>query len=197
MSPGFRRKVLTKAARFFDLAVVGCTFLVTLALSTKFAEWHDLVHLLFIRIRVVNAFLAAGYLAFGWVVFSSCGFYQPFSLSSRHQRVRKTFLAASILTGMLFVLRWPCELLFATDRFLIIFWLLTLSALLLCREVGWWVRRFARSGSKHLRNVIIVGEGPSISLLSDRIRREGLGYHVLYTIDVREFEENGRRTSSF
>jgi FlaA1/EpsC-like NDP-sugar epimerase len=189
MSPGFRRKVLTKAARFFDLVVVGCTFLVALALSTKFAEWYQLAYLLLIRIRVVNAFLAAGYLAFCWVVFSSCGFYQSSSLSSRRQQVRKIFLAASILTGMLFVLRWPCELLFATDRFLIIFWSLTLGTLLLCREVGWWVRSFSRSDGKHLRNVIVVSEGPNVALISDRIKREGLGYHVLHTIDVREFEE--------
>jgi hypothetical protein len=42
-----------------------------------------------------------------------------------------------------------------------------------------------------------VGESPNIMLLSDWIRREGLGYHVLHMIDVREFDENGRRTRSF
>jgi FlaA1/EpsC-like NDP-sugar epimerase len=62
----------------------------------------------------------------------------------------------------------------------------------LSHEIGLRVLHVARLRGRNLRNVIIVGEGPDVRDLADRVQREPtLGYRVLCIIDARERAENG------
>ena len=195
MSPGFRQHFLLKTARLFDLAVVCATFLVVLAVISSSLTWPSIEQVLVIRIKVANLCLFMGYLAFCSAVFSGCGFYRSHRLSQWPERLYETFLAVTVITGVLWLLRWPLALEFATPSFLLLFWLLMLCTLVLGHEIARGLLHLARQRGRNLRNIVIIGEGPAAVALARRIRQEAsLGYRVLRVIDAGEMTENGRTT---
>jgi FlaA1/EpsC-like NDP-sugar epimerase len=102
----------------------------------------------------------------------------------------------TLLTGVLLVLKTLLNLAFATNAFLLLFWLLTLCTLWLLHELARQLLQLARVRGRNLRNVIIVGEGSEITDLVNRIRQEAsLGYRVLRTIDAGELMKNDQIAS--
>lgn len=182
-----------KTARQFDLAVVGMTFLTALAVSSSSLTWPSLAQVLLIRIKVANLFLFVGYLGLCSAVFSACGFYQSHHLSRWPGRLAEIFAGVTVITGVLWLLRWPLALEFATPSFLGMFWLLTICTLTVAHEVVRGLSQLARRRGRDLRNVIIIGEGAEALALASRIRQEpSLGYRVLRVFDAGEMTENGR-----
>jgi FlaA1/EpsC-like NDP-sugar epimerase len=180
-----------KMIRVLDLAAVCVTFLVALAISSGSLTWPSFVYVLAIRIKVANLLLFMGYIALCSAVFSACGLYRSHRLSCWNQRLYEILLIVTSLIGVLLVLRMPLNLAFATNTFLLLFWLLTLSTLWLLHEFALQLLQRARVRGRNLRNVIIVGEGAEITDLVNRIRQEAsLGYRVLRTIDARELMKN-------
>jgi FlaA1/EpsC-like NDP-sugar epimerase len=187
MSPHSRRIALQRAARLFDLAAVSLTFLAAFAISAGAFTWPSLAHILGMRIALVNLILFALYLGFCSAVFSSCGFYRSHRLSHRTRRVREIFLAVTLITVMLFVLRGPFDLSFATNSFLLSFWLLIFATLVLSYTVAQRLLYYARSRGRNLRSIIIVGESREATALAEGIENDTtLGYRVLRIIDVKE-----------
>jgi FlaA1/EpsC-like NDP-sugar epimerase len=184
--PNYQRRVVTKAVRIFDLGLLGFIFLVTLALSSGSFTWPSLSYVLVVRISVANLLLVAAYLGVSSLVFSGCGFYRSHRLSSRSRVLREVLLAASILTGVVFISSVPLELSFATAEFLLGFWLLTFVAFVLSRGLIWWVSHMARARGRNLRNVIVVGEGSEAVDLAARLSKDvGRGYRILQVIDTK------------
>jgi FlaA1/EpsC-like NDP-sugar epimerase len=193
MLPTFRRNVLMPLNRAFDLVAVCMVFLAALAISSGSLTWPGLAEVLVIRIKVANLFLFGGYLILCSAVFSVCGFYRSHRLSHWSQRLSEILFAVTFVTGVLLLLRGTLTLAFATNEFLLVFWLLTFSTLVLSRGIAWQLLHLARSRGRNLRNVIIVGEGPYATALADRIRQEAnLGYRILRIIDAGELTANGR-----
>jgi FlaA1/EpsC-like NDP-sugar epimerase len=193
MLHSFRRNILMTLLRIFDLAAVCIVFLVALAVSSASLTWPGLAEVLVMRIKVANLFLFAGYLILCSAVFSACGYYRSQRLSHWHQRLSEILFAVTFVTAVLLMLRWTLDLAFATNEFLLIFWLLTFSTLVLSRGIARRLLHLARLRGRNLRNVIIVGEGPYATALADRIRREAnLGYRILRIIDAGELTANGR-----
>jgi FlaA1/EpsC-like NDP-sugar epimerase len=76
------------------------------------------------------------------------------------------------------------DLSFASNRFLIIFWLLSFAALMLSHETALGLLHFARARGRNLRNIVIVGELREAAALAERIEKEStFGYRVLQIID--------------
>lgn len=193
MLRSFRRDVLMTLSRAFDLAVVCVIFLGTLAYSSGSLTWPGLAEVLIMRIKIGNLLLFVGFIAFCSAIFSACGFYRSHRLSRWNQRLYEILFAVTLVTGVLMVLRWLFALAFATNEFLLVFWLLTFSTLVLSRVIAWQWLHLARLRGRNLRNVIIVGEEPYATALAKRVRQEaGLGYRILRIIDAREIAENGR-----
>ena len=95
--------------------------------------------------------------------------------------------------GVLWLLRWPFALQFATGTFLLLFWVLMLCTLMVSHEIVHRLLHLARIRSRNLHNIVIVGEGPDTMALARRIVQEAnLGYRVLRVIDAEETKENGR-----
>ena len=185
MSPGFQRVALLRAARLFDLAVVTLTFVAAFAIANSTFNWPSFAEVLVLRIKVVNFFIFAGYLAFCALVFSACGFYRSHRMSHSGRRVYEILLATTLITGVLFVL--PFRMVFATESFFIAFWLLTFTVLILTRSIGQQLLYFARSHGRNLRSIVIVGEGSEATALADHIENEPtLGYRVVRIIDAKE-----------
>ena len=83
------------------------------------------------------------------------------------------------------------HLLFATNAFLLLFWLLTFCTLWVLHELALQLLQLARARGRNLRNVIIVGEEAEITDLASRMRQEtSLGYRVLRTIDAEKLMKN-------
>jgi FlaA1/EpsC-like NDP-sugar epimerase len=102
-------------------------------------------------------------------------------------------LAVTFVTIAFLVLKQLFLISFAMNAFLPLFWFLTLCALLLSHELALRLLHAVRLRGRNLRNVIIIGEGPDVTALADRVRQDdSLGYRILRIIDAREIEENGR-----
>src|SRR5215813_11470365 len=193
MLPNFRRSVLMPLTRVFDLTAVCGVFLVTLAISSGSYSWPGLAEVLIIRIKLGNFLLFVGYIVLCSGIFSACGFYRSHRLSHWHQRLPEILFAVTFITGVLLVLGRTLPLAFATNEFLLVFWLVTFCTLVLSREIARRLLHLARLRGRNLRNVIIIGEGPDATALADRVRQEAsLGYRILRIIDAREMAANGQ-----
>jgi FlaA1/EpsC-like NDP-sugar epimerase len=193
MPPDLRRDVLMTMARVLDLTGVCVSFVVSLAISSGSSTWPDLADVLVMRIKVVNLVLFAGYLVLCSAVFSACGVYRSHRLSHWRQRLYEMGLAVTLVTVAFLVLKQLFHISFAINEFLPLFWCFTLCALLLSHELALRLMRVARLRGRNLRNVVIVGEGPDVIALADRISQDtSFGYRILRIIDAREMGENGR-----
>jgi FlaA1/EpsC-like NDP-sugar epimerase len=193
MSPDFRRDALMTTARLIDLGAVGVTFVASFAMSSGTLNWPALAGVLVMRIKVVNLVLFVGYLALCSAIFSACGLYRSHRLSHWRQRLYEIALAVSLITVAFLVLAQLFYIAFAIKAFLPLFWGFTLCALLLSHELALRLLQGARVRGRNLRNVVIVGQGPEVLALADRVRQEAsLGYRILRIIDAREIEEDDR-----
>jgi FlaA1/EpsC-like NDP-sugar epimerase len=136
------------------------------------------------RIAVGNAVIFAVYLGLCSVIFTSCGIYRSQRLSRLSRRAREILLAVTLISLIFLLLRGPLDLSFASNRFLIIFWLLSFAALMLSHETALGLLHFARARGRNLRNIVIVGELREAAALAERIEKEStFGYRVLQIID--------------
>jgi FlaA1/EpsC-like NDP-sugar epimerase len=193
MAPDFRRDALLTTGRVLDLVAVSVTFIVSFAISSGTFTWPDFADVLVMRIKVVNLILFVAYLALCSAIFSACGLYRSHRLSHWRQRLYEIVLAVSLIATVFLVLKYLFDIYFAIATFLPLFWGLTLCALLLSHELALRLLQVARVRGRNLRNVVIVGEGPDVMVLANRLRQEvTLGYQILRIIDAREIEDHGR-----
>jgi FlaA1/EpsC-like NDP-sugar epimerase len=196
MATNFRRAALQRAAKIFDLALLNLTFLAAFAISSDSYTWLSFAEVLVLRIKVVNILLFGGYLAFCSTVMSRCGFYLTHRLSRRTRRLRETLIATTLITMAIWAFRWPFDLKFASDQFLLVFWLLSFAALALSHAMGQELLYFFRLRGRNLRSIVIVGENPDAEALAERIEKEPtLGYRVVQIIDAKEDRTDGRVAS--
>jgi FlaA1/EpsC-like NDP-sugar epimerase len=175
-----------------DLAFICATFLASLAVSSNSLTWPGFAEVLVIRIKVANMLLFVGYLVLCSAVFTACGLYRSHRLSSWRQRLHEILLAVTFVTGAFLVLNQFIFLEFATNEFLLLFWLLTVGTLTLSHEITLRLLSVARQQGRNLRHIVIVGEGPDANALANHIRQEkSLGYRILRIIDTKEMAEDG------
>jgi FlaA1/EpsC-like NDP-sugar epimerase len=187
MSQSFRRIALLRAAKLFDVGLVSVTFVGAFAISSGSYTWLSFEEVLVLRIKVVNFFMFGGYLALCSAIMSYCGFYLTHRLSPRTRHLREIFIATTLITVFIWVLKWPFHLQFATNKFFLVFWLLTCPAFVLCHGIGQQFLYGFRSRGRNLRNLVIVGEGTDATALADRIEKQStLGYRVVRVINAKE-----------
>jgi FlaA1/EpsC-like NDP-sugar epimerase len=184
MSPNIRRLLLQRLARLFDLGTVGLTFVASLAIASGALTLPSLANVLAMRVALVNLILFAIYFVLCAGIFSACGLYRSHRMSSWKLRVREILLAVTILTGIILIVRGPLELSFASNEFLLFFWLFLFVILVLTHEVAQQLLYYARSRGKNLRNIVIVGESQEAADLAGRFQHDSnFGYRVLDIID--------------
>jgi len=181
-----------------DLLLMGGVLFAALAITTRSFELPSLAYLLVIRIKVTNLFLLFGYLALCSGVFTASNFYRSHRLSTFPRRVHEVLLASSLITLALLALRWPFKLDFASNQFLLIYWVVTLVVLGATREGAQRLLYFLRSHGRNVRNVVIVAEGADGEALAHYVEEApGLGYRVVGTVDAtQEVDEDERYASA-
>lgn len=187
MSPNFRRIILQRLARLLDLWMMGSSFLAALAIASGSYTVLSFTEVLAIRIQVFNLVFFVAFVLVCAATFASCGFYVSHRLSHWRRRVREVFIAVSVITGLLLVMRSPLDFHFAGNRFLIVFWLLNFSFLLGTRMLGQQLLYVVRLHGRNLRRIVVVGEGLEAAALANRVEKEpSLGYRVVRVIDAGE-----------
>ena len=87
------------------------------------------------------------------------------------------------------MLRSALDLSFATDTFLLVFWLVSFCVLTLAHEMGRALQSVARLHGRDFRNVVIVGEDQRAKTLAAYIEQQPtLGYRVLQIITTKDVE---------
>jgi FlaA1/EpsC-like NDP-sugar epimerase len=196
MPNNFQRTALLRAVKLFDLALVSITFVAAFAISSESYSWLSFGEVLVLRIKVVNIFMFGGYLAFCAVIMSHSGFYLTHRLSPRGRHLREIFVATTLITVLIWFSRWPLVLDFASNKFLLVFWLLTCAGFVLSHGIGQQLLYYFRLQGRNLRSIVIVGESPAAAALADRIEKEPtLGYRVVRIIDAKEDVTDGRVAS--
>jgi len=176
---------------------MGLVLLASLAISSGSVALPSVTYLLVIRIKVVNLFLLIGYLALCSGILSMSGFYRSHRFSSFPQRLHEVLLAATLMTLAQLILRWPFQLDFASNTFLIVYWILSFVVLGTTREVAQHLLYLIRSRGRNLRNVVIVASGDDVASLNAYVAGEpGLGYRVVGSIDAKEIDEDERYASA-
>lgn len=189
MSPRFGHLALQRLARLFDMAVVCISFMIALAAASGSFSWSALVEVLSMRVQLSNLLFIGLYLGICSVTFTGCGFYLSHRLSHWPRRIREIFIAVTLITGLLFILRRPFNFSFASNGFLIIYWFLTFSIIALARIIGHRLLYFVRTLGRNLRSIVVVGEGLEAAALGDRIEQDpSLGYRLIRIIDVELFK---------
>ena len=187
MSPTFRRSVLKRAVKITDLAAVTAVFFIAFAVASGSLTLLSFAELLAIRIKLSNLLYFAGYIGVCAVTFASCGLYVSHRLSRLGRHLREILIGVTFITTVLLLLRQPLEFTFASNYFLVVFWLLNTAALTLPRMIGYQLLRRARAHGRNLRRIVIVGEGSNVRALAKRLENEvALGYKVVQIIDAME-----------
>ena len=187
MSPNLQRIVFQRTAKLFDLLIVAVSFVAALVMASRNYTVLSFAEFLALRIQIFNLLFLAAYVVGCAMTFTSCGFYVSHRLASWARRVREIFVAVTFITGVLFISRAAFQFDFATNRFLLFFWLFSFMVLVLVRVIGQQLLRSMRLRGRNLRSIVIVGEGLDAAALADRIEKEpALGYRVVQIIDARE-----------
>jgi FlaA1/EpsC-like NDP-sugar epimerase len=187
MSPTFRRIVLKRAAKVTDLGAVTAVFFIAFAIASGSFTLLSFTELLAIRIKLSNLLYFAGYVGVCAVTFSSCGLYVSHRLSRLVRHLREIITGVTFITTVLLLVRQPLEFTFASNYFLVVFWLLSIAVLALPRVIGYQLLRRARAHGRNLRRIVIVGEGSNGRALAKRLENEvALGYKVVHIIDAME-----------
>ena len=189
MPPKFRHLALQRFARLFDIAVVSVGFLAAFALASDSYSWLEFAEILQLRIQLFNLIFIVAYVVACSTIFSRCGFYVSHRMSRWSRQIREIFTAVTSVTGILFVLRWPFDFIFANNWFLLLFWVFNFSVLALARIGGLKLLYLIRSHGRNARSIVIVGKGADAAELGDRIEREpSLGYRLVRIIDAELFK---------
>jgi FlaA1/EpsC-like NDP-sugar epimerase len=187
MSPNIQRVVFLRTAKLFDLSCVALSFLAALVIASGSYSLLSFADFLTMRIQIFNLLFLIAYVIGCAVTFTSCGFYVSHRLSHWPRRVREIFISVTLITGVLFASRTPFDFDFASNRFLVLFWLFSFAGLLVTRVFGQHLLHRLRLRGRNLRSIVIVGEGSDAAALADRIEKEpALGYRVIQIIDARE-----------
>jgi FlaA1/EpsC-like NDP-sugar epimerase len=187
MSPNFRRVNLQRLARLLDLCIMGSSFLAALAIASGSYTVLSLAEVLAIRIQVFNLVFFVVFVLVCTAIFAGLGFYVSHRLSNWRRRVREIFIAVSLITSLLIVLRSPLDFQFASNHFLIAFWILNFGFLLGTRMLGQQLLYLVRRRGRNLRSIVVVGEGSEAAALAARVEKEpALGYRVVRVIDAKE-----------
>ncbi|HXK58399.1 MAG TPA: hypothetical protein PLP42_00765 [Acidobacteriota bacterium] len=180
-----------------DMVLMGAILFASIAISSASFALPGVAYLLVIRIKVINLFLLMGYFALSYGILSVSGFYRSHRFSTFQQRVHEVLLAASLMTVSVLILRWPLQLDFASNRFLIVYWGLTFLVLGASRETAQQLLYLIRSRGRNLRNVVIIAAGDDVASLAAYVAGDpGLGYRVVGTIDAKEIDEDERYASA-
>src|ERR1700678_911956 len=193
----FRRKILVNVLMLFDLGILALSCLVAAVRVWHLTAFGSFTSFISLRVKVLNIILFLGLVCFWHSLLATFGLYSSRRLADRNQELtdvlKATFLAAIVLAVVAYIF----HLRMITFSFVVLFWALSGSLLILCRVLMREFLSFVRMHGRNLRHVLIVGTNPRAEEFAHTIaNRADLGYHLIGFADDewignRDFGKNG------
>jgi len=180
----FRRQILIRAFKIFDLVVMAFSFaLATVAIYYRPGSAF-FYQFLSMRIKVQNFALFIGFVIIWHIIFSFFRLYHSRRLSSRWEEMIDIIKATSLGTAVIFIASLLLKLIMITLPFLAVFWVGSSGITILNRLVLRYTLKRFRVRGRNLRNMLIVGTNPRAVQFAGKIeKRPELGYRLVGFVD--------------
>ncbi len=177
---GINRKVFSTGLKVFDLLLMAVTFAVsTLPLYHRVGRL-SLAEFFGMRVKLANLLLFLAFMLIWHILFSVFGLYGSKRLSSRWEEVRDIVAVTTLGTAMIAAAALTFRIWVVGRIFLVLFWLLSTSCVLLSRFLIRGSLAYARRHGRNLRNLLVIGTNPrAVSLVKGIQSKPHLGYRIL------------------
>ena len=180
----FRRKLLLKALKLFDLAGMIISFLLGGAMESYEFSYVSLSNFLSMRIKIQNFIIFFTFLLVWHAIFSSFGLYHSKRLSSQWKEIVDVIKATTLGTAVIALAALPLRVTMVTPVFLATFWAGSSAIIILSRFMLRYTSKQLRIRGRNLRNILIVGTNPRAIEFARKIEsRPELGYCLIGFVD--------------
>jgi exopolysaccharide biosynthesis polyprenyl glycosylphosphotransferase len=177
---GVNRKVFSNGLKVFDLLLMVAAFVVsTLPLFHRVGRF-SLAEFFEMRVKLGNLVLFMGFLLAWHVLFSVFGLYASKRMSRRWEEARDIAAATTLGTCMIAASALLFRIWVVNRVFLLLFWILTTSLVILSRTVIRASLAYARRHGRNTRNLLVIGTNARAVTLVEKIQsKPELGYRIL------------------
>ena len=175
-----RRKVFSNGFKAFDLLLMTVAFAVSTLPQFQRVGRFSLAEFFELRVKLSNLILFICFLVIWHIVFSLFGLYGSKRMSSRWEEIWDITRATTLCAVVIAVFGLAFRIWVVNRIFLVLFWLLTTSSVILSRTVIREALAYARRHGRNTRNMLIIGTNARALELVDRIQsKPELGYRIL------------------
>jgi len=168
----------------FDPGILGISYVIAAVRIWHLTAFSSFASFISMRVKVLNILLFLGLFYFWHVVFSAFGLYQSKRLENRKQETLDVFKATSAAVIVLGLVSAIFRLQMITPAFVVVFWAVASSLILLCRWILRMVLRWARMHGRNSRQMLIVGTNlRAIEFARTIEAKPELGYHLIGFVD--------------
>lgn len=194
----FRRQILVKMFMLLDPGMLTFSFLVAAVPTWHLTEFASFAVFFSMRIKLLNILVFLGLFYFWHVIFFAFGLYGSRRLGDRKEEavvVVKATSAGALVLG--FVAAF-FRVRMITPAFIVVFWIVATSTVILSRLALREFLRRARIHGRNLRHLLIIGTNSRAVEFAHAIEdRPELGYKLVGFADEewigsREFGKNGK-----
>jgi exopolysaccharide biosynthesis polyprenyl glycosylphosphotransferase len=193
----FRRQFLDASLTWVDLLVLAISYSIAAAQVWRLHAFHSFAAFISLQVKMSNIFLLTCLFCAWHFIFAAFGLYGSKRLGERKQEaidVLKASSTGALVFGFVAVV---LRLHVITPMFLLVFWALSTSILLLCRLLLRIFLFWARTRGHNLHQLVIVGTNSRAAEFARIIEaKPELGYHLVGFVDeewsgTRRFRNNG------
>lgn len=182
----------------FDLGILAVSYMVAAVRIWHLTAFNSFAAFISMRVKVLNILLFLG-LFYSWhVIFSAFGLYRSRRLGDRKQEAMDVVKATSAGALVLGVVAAIFRLQMTTPAFIVAFWVVASSLILVCRGILRTVLRSVRLHGRNSHQMLIVGTNPRAVQFARTIEgKSELGYHLIGFVDeewsgFQEFGKSGK-----
>ncbi len=193
----FRRKTLVNVLMLFDLGILGLSYLVAAVRVWHLTALGSFTSFISLRVKVLNILLFLALVYFWHLILATFGLYSSRRLEDRNRELVDLLKATFLVAIVLAVVAYIFDLRMITFPFILWFWALSSSLLILCRVLMREFLAVVRIHGRNLRQVLIVGTNARAEEFARTIAdRADLGYNLIGFADdewmgSQEFAKNG------
>ena len=181
----FRRQLFIKAYNIFDILAMAFAFaFASLITAVENAHISEFSEFFATRIKIQN-FLIIGLLFLSWqIIFNIVGIHRSRRIGSRYREIFDLFKVTTIATSLLLAIGFIFNIVLIDNTFLIAFWGVSSSLLIVSRIVLHFLLKWARLKGYNTRQMVIIGTGERAKSFARKVcQNPDMGYHIAGFVD--------------
>jgi exopolysaccharide biosynthesis polyprenyl glycosylphosphotransferase len=179
-----RRRILLRAAKLFDLALMVFSFALATVLVVDETPTITLARFLSIRVKIGNFVLFALLLLAWRLVFSSFGLYNSKRLAPRWAELLDIAKATTLGSAIVFVAAVFLRIQMVTPLFILLFWAASTLTGVGSRALLRYTLGGIRRRGRNLRQMVVVGTNPRALRFARKVEATPeLGYRIVGFVD--------------